>query len=81
MDIINSEKKLLHILAQLKLSPMPYSVLKNLSGYRSKNGREFPELLKRGLRLNKIFINYRTRNYCLRNDRDNWLWVKDEKGP
>jgi|TARA_B110001454_G_C12626846_1_gene395259 hypothetical protein len=78
MDILNSEKKLLHILTQLKKSPMPYSVLKTLSGYRSKNGREFVELLKLGLRSNKIHLNYGTRTYCLMKDRDDWLWVKDE---
>ena len=82
MDIINSEKKLLHIMAQLKKSQMPYSALKTLSGYRSKNAREFVELLKLGLRLNKIHLNRVTRTYCLMNDigydRGYWLWVKDE---
>ena len=92
MDILNSEKKLLHILTQLKNSPLPYSVLKTLSGYgtlpyfdhkgkritqeefddRSKNSREFVELLKLGLRLNIIHLNRRARTYCLMKDRDVW---------
>ena len=72
MDILNSEKKLIHIMAQLKHSPMPYSVLKTWSGYRSKNSREFVELLKLGIRLNIIYLNRRARTYCLMKDRDVW---------
>ena len=72
MDIINSEKKLLHIMAQLKNSPMSYSVLKTLSATDQKNSREFVELLKLGVRLNIIHLNRRARTYCLMKDRDVW---------
>ena len=72
MDVLNSEKKLIHIMAQLKNSPMTYSVLKTWSGYSSKNSREFVELLKLGIRLNIIYLNRRARTYCLMKDRDVW---------
>ena len=65
-QVINAEKKLIQILKILKMSPMPYSTLKNLSGYRiKKEYRDFPELLKLGLRLHLINLDRRSREYGL----------------
>ena len=48
------------------MSPMPYSTLKNLSGYRiKKEHREFPELMKLGLRLHLINLDRYSREYEL----------------
>jgi hypothetical protein len=65
-QVINVEKKLIQILKILKMSPMPYSTLKNLSGYRiKKEHREFPELMKLGLRLHLINLDRSRREYGL----------------
>ncbi|MBT6646357.1 MAG: hypothetical protein HOB51_02405 [Thaumarchaeota archaeon] len=65
-QVINAEKKLIQILKILKMSPMPYSTLKNLSGYRiKKEHREFPELMKLGLRLHLINLDRYSREYEL----------------
>ena len=65
-QVINAEKKLIQILKILKKSPMPYSTLKNLSGYRiKKEHREFPELMKLGLRLHLINLDRGNREYGL----------------
>ena len=65
-QVINAEKKLIQILKILKKSPMPYSTLKNLSGYRiKKEHREFPELMKLGLRLHLINLDRYSREYEL----------------
>ena len=65
-QVINAEKKLIQILKILKKSPMPYSTLKNLSGYRiKKEHRDFPELLKLGLRLHLINLDRSRREYGL----------------
>ena len=65
-QVINAEKKLIQILKILKKSPMPYSTLKNLSGYRiKKEHREFPELMKLGLRLHLINLDRSRREYGL----------------
>ena len=65
-QVINAEKKLIQILKILKKSPMPYSTLKNLSGYRiKKEHREFPELMKLGLRLHLINLDRGSREYKL----------------
>ena len=65
-QVINAEKKLIQILKILKMSPMPYSTLKNLSGYRiKKEHREFPELMKLGLRLHLINLDRYSREYGL----------------
>ena len=63
--VINAEKKLIQILKILKMSPMPYSTLKNLSGYRFKKNRDFPELMKLGLRLHLINLDRYSREYEL----------------
>jgi hypothetical protein len=49
----------------LKMSPMPYSTLKNLSGYRIRKNRDFPELMKLGLRLHLINLDRSRREYGL----------------
>ena len=65
-QVINAEKKLIQILKILKKSSMPYSTLKNLSGYRiKKEHRDFPELLKLGLRLHLINLDRSRREYGL----------------
>ena len=64
-QVINAEKKLIQILKILKMSPMPYSTLKNLSGYRIRKNRDFPELMKLGLRLHLINLDRRSREYGL----------------
>ena len=65
-QVINAEKKLIQILKILKMSPMQYSTLKNLSGYRiKKEHREFPELMKLGLRLHLINLDRGSREYGL----------------
>ena len=65
-QVINAEKKLIQILKILKKSSMPYSTLKNLSGYRiKKEHREFPELMKLGLRLHLINLDRSRREYGL----------------
>ena len=65
-QVINAEKKLIQILKILKMSSMPYSTLKNLSGYRiKKEHREFPELMKLGLRLHLINLDRYSREYEL----------------
>ena len=57
-QVMNAENKLIQILKILKMSPMPYSTLNNLSGYRiKKEHREFPELMKLGLRLHLINLD------------------------
>jgi len=64
-EVINAEKKLIQILKILKMSPMPYSTLKNLSGYRIRKNRDFPELMKLGLRLHLINLDRSRREYGL----------------
>jgi len=64
-QVINAEKKLIQILKILKMSPMPYSTLKNLSGYRIRKNRDFPELMKLGLRLHLINLDRSRREYGL----------------
>jgi hypothetical protein len=64
-QVINAEKKLIPILKILKMSPMPYSTLKNLSGYRFKKNRDFPELIKLGLCLHLINLDITRREYKL----------------
>ena len=65
-QVINAEKKLIQILKILKKRSMQYSTLKNLSGYRfKKENREFPELMKLGLRLHLINLDITRREYGL----------------
>ena len=65
-QVINAEKKLIQILKILKKSSMQYSTLKNLSGYRfKKENRDFPELMKLGLRLHLINLDRGSREYKL----------------